>query len=183
MSNFQHRPITDGCTGKAAQAEYLHKSDMPGIVGWTVGGVVVCEAVGETVGEMVEGALAERVELIIGRRVKVETVRETVDEEGEAVLEDTGGIVDGEGLTLEETADVKARGVMGERVAIVGGVVRTRDGESAVIERVATVEVVFGETGDEVTEICGVGDTVVLETTDGTVGEPLKRSVQYSCTQ
>lgn len=59
MSNFQHRPITEGCTGKTSQDEYLHRSDILGMVGWTVGGVEVSEVVGETVGEMVESALAE----------------------------------------------------------------------------------------------------------------------------
>lgn len=45
VSNFQHNPITDGCTGKMAQDEYLHKSDILGTVGRTVGGGVVSEVV------------------------------------------------------------------------------------------------------------------------------------------
>lgn len=131
--------MTDGCTGKTIQDEYLHKSDMLGIVGWIFGGVEGSK----DVGEMVESTLAERVGLIIGRRVVVETVEETVvgslvrdeismrleivailvdakgdcvsetgkvdvldkmalgdEEEDEAMLENTGGTVDGERLTL-----------------------------------------------------------------------------------
>lgn len=259
-SNFQQRPITEGCTGKTAQDEYLHKSDMLGIEGRTVGGDVESKIVAEAVGEMVEGALAESVGLIRGRRVLVETVAGTAvgdeesvrleavvsfvevkddvsgigkvnvlekitsadDEKEEAMLEDKGGVIDEEKLTL----DVKVRGVVGEGVMNVDG---TRDGERVVLERteladdeveeakledsVGTVdgerstlddnddvkgsevvrETVVNVDGiawmsdeervvlerevfdDETTEINGVVEgTVVLETTVGTVGEPLK---------
>lgn len=146
---------------------------MLGIVGWIVGGVGVSKAEGKTVGETVERTLSERFGLIIGKRVKVETVGETVagnlvgdedrvrleaagifveaeevgvsetgivdvrermtlEDDEEALLEDTGRTVDREKATLDRMVDFKVRGVVEERVANVDGVVGTSDGEMVV---------------------------------------------------
>lgn len=185
MLNFQHRPITDGCTGKIAQVEYLHKSDMLGIVGRTVGGVVFGEAVGKTVGAMVDSTLDEGAGVVIGKRVMVESVGETVagtlvrDEE-RARLKAVGIFVDAErdGVSKMGMVDVFERMTMGndeEEEALLEHTGKTVDGERSTLDEIVDLKIrgIVGEIVANVDRVVETsdGERVVLETVATVVGE------------
>lgn len=141
---------------------------MLGIVGWIVGGVGVSKAEGKTVGKTVERTLAERFGLIIGKRVKVETVGETVagnfvGDEERVRLEAAGIFVEADEVGVSETGivDVLERMTLEddeEEEALLEDTGRTVDGERATLDRMVDFKV-RGVVEERVANVAGVVGT------------------------